>query len=70
MFVLTDDQKLLCVARTTGKIRWISQLPRYRNDKKKKGRIAWSGPVLAGDRLLVTGSEGRAQHRTGGRQGG
>ena len=58
VYVLTDDQRLLCVARTTGKVRWISQLPRWKNVKKKKGRIAWNGPVLAGDRLLVTGSGG------------
>lgn len=58
LFVLTDEQRLLCIARTSGKVRWISQLPRWKNEKKKRGRIAWNGPVLAGDRLIVTGSKG------------
>src|SRR3546814_5146693 len=36
LFVVTDDAQLLCIARATGKIRWISQLKHYENAKKKK----------------------------------
>ncbi|HEX8445785.1 MAG TPA: PQQ-binding-like beta-propeller repeat protein [Sphingomonas sp.] len=59
LFVVTDDARLLCIQRATGRIRWISQLPRWRNEKSKKGRIGWTGPVLAGDRLLVVSTEGQ-----------
>jgi outer membrane protein assembly factor BamB len=59
VFVVTDEAKLLCVARATGKIRWVSQLPRYRKAKSKNGPIAWTGPVLAGDRLFLASSEGQ-----------
>ena len=58
VFVLTDDAKLLCIARPTGKVRWISQLEAYRNQKKKKNPINWNGPVLAGNRLIVASTEG------------
>lgn len=58
LFVVTDDAKLLCIARNSGKVRWLTQLPRYKNEKKKKKPINWSGPVLAGDRLIVTSTEG------------
>jgi outer membrane protein assembly factor BamB len=58
VFVLTSEAKLLCVQRASGKIRWISQLQRYDNDKKKKGAITWRGPVLAGGRLIVASSRG------------
>ena len=58
LFVVTDDAKLLCVARGSGKIRWINQLPQYEKPKAKRGQIDYSGPVLAGDRLIVTGSNG------------
>lgn len=58
VFVLTDDAKLLCVQRSSGKIRWISQLQRYRNEEKRKDAISWRGPVLAGGRLIVASSEG------------
>ncbi|MEW4468068.1 PQQ-binding-like beta-propeller repeat protein [Parasphingorhabdus sp. JC815] len=58
VFVLTDDAKLLAIARPTGKIRWISQLAAYRNVEKKKKPISWTGPVLAGNRLIVANTEG------------
>jgi outer membrane protein assembly factor BamB len=59
VFVVSDEAKLLCLARATGKVRWISQLPRYRKTKQKEGQINWVGPVLAGDRLIVASSDGR-----------
>ena len=58
LFVLTDDSRLLCLARTTGKVRWISQLQQFKNDEKKKGEYFWTGPVLAGDRLWVANMRG------------
>jgi outer membrane protein assembly factor BamB len=58
IFVITDDSKLLCIARSNGHIRWINQLPQFLKPKGKKGEIEYSGPVLAGGRLIVTGSNG------------
>ena len=58
VFVVTDDAKLVAVARNTGKVRWINQLPAWRNAKGRKGAISYVGPVLAGDRLIVAGSNG------------
>ena len=58
VFVVTDDARLLAIARATGKIRWISQLPQYRNVDKKKDAIRWTGPVLAGNRLFLVSSNG------------
>jgi len=60
VFAITDDAKLLCVARASGKIRWIQQLRRYRVDKEKtkKDPVRWTGPVLAGGRLIAVNSLG------------
>lgn len=58
VFVLTDDSRLLCLARTTGKVRWIAQLQQFKNEKKKKDEFYWTGPVLAGDRLWVANMRG------------
>jgi outer membrane protein assembly factor BamB len=58
VFVVTDDAKLLCVARATGKIRWISQLQRWQKPKKKTGAIRWTGPVLAGNHLILVSTDG------------
>jgi outer membrane protein assembly factor BamB len=57
-FVMTDEARLLSVARSSGKIRWISKLQRYENAKKKKGPISWYGPILAGGRLIIANSRG------------
>jgi outer membrane protein assembly factor BamB len=58
IFVVTDQAKLICVARQNGHIRWINQLPQFAKAKSKKGEIDYSGPVLAGGRLIITGSNG------------
>jgi len=57
-FVVTDEAKVIAIARASGKVRWIAQLPRYRNAKGKSGSINYQGPILAGDRLIVTGTNG------------
>ncbi|NML89192.1 outer membrane protein assembly factor BamB family protein [Sphingobium sp. TKS] len=58
VFAVTSDAKLLCVARATGKIRWISQLRRWEKEKKKDKAIRWTGPVLAGGRLILVSTHG------------
>ena len=58
IFTLTDDGRLFCIARSNGKVRWMKQLARYRNEKKKKKPIFWSGPVLAGNRLWMVNTKG------------
>ena len=60
-FVLTDEARLLCLARATGKVRWIAQLQRYKNEEKEKNETYWTGPVLAGDRLWVANTRGEIQ---------
>jgi outer membrane protein assembly factor BamB len=55
---MTDQAKLLCVSRNNGHIRWLTQLPQFVKPKAKKGEIDYSGPVLAGGRLILTGSSG------------
>lgn len=60
VYAMTDDGKLLCVSRANGKVRWLQQLARFRveTEKKKKDPIRWTGPILAGGRLIAVNSEG------------
>ena len=58
IFVVTDEAKLVCIARANGHVRWVAQLPEFEKPKSKRGEIEYSGPVLAGNRLIVTASNG------------
>ncbi len=58
IFTLTDDARLLAIARSSGRVRWITQLQRYRDEEDKSGPIFWTGPVLAGGQLWVASSRG------------
>jgi len=60
LYVLTNDSAIICLTRKEGRIKWVLDLPRYEDQKKKKGQLDWSGPVLASDRLIVLGSDGSA----------
>jgi len=73
VFVVTDRAQLLAIARSSGRIRWVSQLPAFRREERRGepnrrtgvvrvrpgvDPIYWRGPVLAGNRLVLTGSNG------------
>jgi outer membrane protein assembly factor BamB len=58
MFAVTDDARVIAIARANGRIRWITQLPRYRDEEDRKGPIFWRGPVLAGGQLISVSSRG------------
>ncbi len=58
IFIVSIDGELVCLSRTDGAIVWVSELKRYDNAKKRKGRIAWSGPILVGDSLVLVSTDG------------
>ncbi|MGQ0590359.1 MAG: outer membrane protein assembly factor BamB family protein [Sphingosinicella sp.] len=76
VFVVTDRAQLLALARSSGRVRWIAQLPAFRVPPRERrpgrsdapgrslmtpGRdpIFWRGPILAGNRLILTSSRGQ-----------
>ena len=62
VFVVTDRAQLLALSRASGRVRWISQLPGFRDPEDEQGPIFWRGPVLAGNRLVLTSSSGHIAH--------
>jgi outer membrane protein assembly factor BamB len=60
VYILSNDNELICLTRNEGKVRWVRLLPNYQNEKKKKDPMTWAGPVLGGDRLIVLSSDGGA----------
>jgi outer membrane protein assembly factor BamB len=59
VFAVSVDSELVCIKRDTGEIRWVVQLERFENAKKKKGRVVWSGPLMVGGKLVLASSEGK-----------
>lgn len=57
VFIVSNSSDVAALARETGKVRWVTPLTQYLDEKRKKP-ILWGGPVLAGDRLLVVGTTG------------
>lgn len=58
VFVLSSDNELVALNRSNGAIMWVTQLDRYEDDDRDE-KILWSGPVLAGKRLMLAGTDGR-----------
>lgn len=57
VFVMTGDAALVCLTRRDGRVRWVKQLPRYLDEEDLEDPVLWTGPVLAGGRLIVASSE-------------
>jgi outer membrane protein assembly factor BamB len=60
IYVLTSNSELVCLNGADGRIRWVAALQRYKDVTSKSEPIFWNGPVLAGDRLIVTSTRGEA----------
>lgn len=57
VFVLTGNADVAALTRDQGKVRWVTPLTQH-DDPNKRTPALWGGPVLAGDRLLITSSFG------------
>ena len=58
VYLVTTNRQLVCLVRQTGKVVWVTQLKSFENSRDREKPIQWTGPVLAGDRVLVAGSSG------------
>ncbi|MBT3766978.1 MAG: PQQ-binding-like beta-propeller repeat protein [Rhodospirillaceae bacterium] len=60
IFLLTNDSEIAALSRSSGRIYWVTGLPRFEGGRTSGTPIVWTGPILASDRLLVAGSNGEA----------
>lgn len=60
LFVMSSENELVALGRDNGVISWVTPLSRYKKDgDKSSGSVIWTGPVLAGGRLILAGTDGR-----------
>lgn len=60
IYALTEKGELAALNRKDGSIRWVTELNTILPEKAKGGKRLWSGPTLAGNRLIVVSSDGYA----------
>lgn len=60
IYVLTTSAEVAAVRREDGKIRWVTEIAAYEDLEAKDDPIHWTGPIVAGDRVILMGSHGVA----------
>ncbi|WP_281300845.1 MULTISPECIES: PQQ-binding-like beta-propeller repeat protein [unclassified Iodidimonas] len=58
LFVLSVDAELVALSLADGRVRWMTRLQRFKNPEDRDTPLSWTGPVLAGDRLIIASSHG------------
>jgi outer membrane protein assembly factor BamB len=58
VFLLSNAAEVIALTRRDGRVRWLTQLPQFKDPEQRQTGIQYTGPVLAGDRLVVSSSLG------------
>ncbi|MDX2083710.1 MAG: PQQ-binding-like beta-propeller repeat protein [Rickettsiales bacterium] len=58
LYLINNDNKLLAIDQKTGGIKWISQLPNLKKDKKPETKIIYNSVIMVGDKLLISRVDG------------
>lgn len=59
VFLISSDNQIVALDKAKGTVLWVSQLAKFKDAEDKTGPIIWTGPLLAGGRLIVFSSDGR-----------
>jgi outer membrane protein assembly factor BamB len=52
-YLVSSEQKVAAISKDDGTVHWVEDLPRFKNVKRSKGLINWTGPVMAGGKLVL-----------------
>jgi outer membrane protein assembly factor BamB len=58
IFVVGANGQVAALNKGDGKAIWVRQLPEYKNQRNRQGRIVWTGPLVASNKIVVASSEG------------
>jgi outer membrane protein assembly factor BamB len=59
VYVVTTEPRVLRLDAASGRTMWARTVDGFEDMEDRDGQITWAGPVLAGDRVWVTSSDGR-----------
>lgn len=59
VFLISSEGQIVGLNKEDGAVLWVSQLARFKDKEEKTGPIFWTGPMLAGGRLLAFSTDGR-----------
>lgn len=57
VFVVSTEQTLVGMSREKGEVHWVTPLAKFEGKDREK-TVVWSGPVMAGGRLILVSSAG------------
>jgi outer membrane protein assembly factor BamB len=60
IFMISASEEVAALRRADGRVKWVTPLPRFRDEERRRDPITWTGPLLVGDRLVVASSRGEA----------
>lgn len=60
IYVLSTDALIACLTARDGRVRWVTPIGLFKDPENKQGRRIWTGPIVAGNRLIIAGGHGEA----------
>lgn len=60
VFVMGVDGDIACLQRRDGRVVWVTALGGFTDERRKRGRIVWTAPVVAGGRVFVANTNSKA----------
>lgn len=58
VFMITTQGELVSINRVSGDIMWQMALPQFEDEDDREDPITWTGPLLAGDQLIIVSTHG------------
>jgi outer membrane protein assembly factor BamB len=59
LFMLAENTQVLAVHARDGRIKWVTQLPRFDDPEEQEDPYHWHGPIGVNGLLLVVGEHGK-----------
>ena len=53
VYLINNDNQVICLGKETGGIKWLYQMKKYLNPKDLSSQIIYNGIVMAGNNLIM-----------------